>query len=173
MCSYHTHFLLGILISIVVSSCCMDYFERVSIVLTNNSDIDIWVSHNSPNLIGPPSFYEDRVYYNKTEYFFVKRHASSFIFDTSTKNGWEWIKKKEYPEGLHFQVWDNELIQQLGWEAFLGNSEIQNQYKLEFEIDLSFFINNGKEEYMITYPLNNSAGYLRIIYPKEGSGDSH
>lgn len=154
--------LLSILMAFMVSTSC-DYEGRVSIEGTNKSDEDVWFSHFSPNLTGPPIWGEDRVYYDKTEFFFVKRHSSSLIFDTPTKNGWGWIERHEYPDSLHIRVWSDDLIRQVGWEEFVQNMETKYKYELEYILDINDL---EKIDYRVTYPPSGIIEHMRVVYPE-------
>ena len=152
----------SLLVTFMVSTCYMDYEGRVSIEGSNNSDEDVWFSHLNPNLIGSPIWGEDRVYYDKTEFFFVKRRSSSLIFDTSTKNGWEWIEKHEYPDSLRIQVWSDRLIRQVGWEEFVQNMGTKYKYELEYVLDIDDL---DKIDYCVSFPPSGAIEQTRIVYP--------
>ena len=38
-----------------------------------------------------------------------------------TKNGWNYLKHYDYPDSLRIQVWDDALIQKVGWDEFVKN----------------------------------------------------
>ena len=167
------YLLLSFLVASLVSTCAMDYHERVAIDTTNYSDDDVWFSHYSPNQIDTPNnwknderlFREDYVCYNKTIFHFIKSHSSSFMFDEPTKYGWEWIKKNEYPDCLRIQVWKDDLIQKVGWDEFLQNFGEKYTYELEYVIDLEYFSENVELRYTIDYTPRGFEEYIRIIYP--------
>lgn len=163
MLSNNTHLLISLLVVLIAASCVMDYSGRVSIDCTNNSDEDLWFSHTDPNLIGPPIRCGDRVYQDKKAFFFVKKCSSSLIFDSPTKNGWDWIKKYEHPDSLRIQVWDDELIQEVGWEEFVQNMGTKYKYELEYVLDIDDL---EKLDYRITYPPSGAIEQLRIVYPE-------
>lgn len=174
-----------IVLAIIVTSCdypiAMDYFGSVEILSDNNSDSDVWFSFdsdisNSTYEVQPFSydiFYgegDERnhtqlvVQYGKTRFSQVQRNYSDPIFIMPTKNGWKWVKKYCYPDSLRIQVWDDDLIQKVGWEEFVQNYDTNYKYELEYVIDLGHF--TGYDDVIITYPPKGSEDYIRIVYPE-------
>ena len=165
----------------IVSSCypfAMDYFGAVCLICENNSDSDLWFSYDdSPNRIDDPVYEIQRysyeyisgdiqsaVFYGYRCFYQVKKKASNIIFQMPTKNGWKWVKKYCYPDSLRIQVWDDALIQKVGWEEFVKNYG-NYKYELEYVIDLGGF-NNNLEDATIAYPPSGSEDYIRIVYPQ-------
>lgn len=155
-----------------MTSCMMDpNSEVVSLEGYNYSSSAVWFSHDMPNYhqsedleyIGPDKHRGGRVIYKTIEFVRVDKQSSSVIFETLTKNGWGWVKRKEYPAGLRFQVWDDELIQAVGWDSFVQNMGTKYKYELEYVLDIDDL---EKLDYRITYPPSGAIEQLRIVYPE-------
>ena len=128
-----------------VSSCCMDYFGSVSITGINNSERDVWFSHYCENQSNDAFIKnEELVVDYKTEFILVPQQSHRLILDEPAKNGWKGL----YPNGLRFQVWDNDFIQAVGWEVFLQN--YGSKYKPLAEYTIS--TKDINTSYYITYP---------------------
>ena len=151
--------LLTILLS-SVSSCLMDYTGSVTIRAYNKSDTDLWFSHSIPKLSGPSTYefiegngyYPDRVIYNDMEFFLIKNHSSGIILDEPTHNGWSWITRNVYPNGIRIQVWDNDFIQAIGWEDFIQNYNSKYKPLTEYTISTKDIKDIKSDCYYITYP---------------------
>lgn len=177
-----------IVLAIIVTSCdypiAMDYFGEVWINCDNNSDSDVWFSHENPNISNPT--YEVDLYsreyfwgegdernhthlvvwYGKTFFSQVKKNSNDNIFEMPTKNGWKWVKKYCYPDSLRIQVWDDALIQKVGWDEFVQGYGQKYKYELEYIIDLGHFTKDNHPNVTITYPPSGSEDFMRIVYPQ-------
>jgi len=178
-----------IALATIVSSCILgaiglyDYDESVQILCDNNSDSDVWFSYVSCD--SSPKYEvrqftheifwgeEDErnhtqliVVYGKTVFNQVKENTTDPIFNSVTKNGWKWVKKYCYPDSLRIQVWDDALIQKIGWEEFVLNYDKKYKYKLEYVIDLGHLPKDNPVNFTITYPPIGSEDYMRIVYPQ-------
>ncbi len=172
--SDNTSFLLIIVVMLVcMTSCLMDPSSIVvSLDGDNKSDSDVWFSYEIPNYSNPSSeikhFHDntanaDAVLYYRTEFLFSKRKTTSTIFAALTKGGWEWLKRKIYPNNLHIQVWSDELIQQVGWEEFVKNIGTKYKYELEYVLDIDDLDKIG---YRVTYPPSGVIEQMCIVYPE-------
>lgn len=171
-----------LVLATIVTSCdypiAMDYFGEVWIDCDNKSDTDVWFSHDlGPNFLGPANEVEQFsqmdtlgnvqliIYYGNTVFRQVKKYYKDLIFGMPTKNGWKYVKKYEYPDSLRIQVWDDALIQKVGWDEFVQGYGQKYKYELEYIIDLGHFAKDNHPNVTITYPPSGSEDYMRIVYP--------
>ena len=173
-----------IVLSTIASSCIIgaigliDYDGAVCIDCENSSDSDLWLSYDEGrNWIDDPVYEVQRyshesisgdnqsvVFYGKKCFYQVKKNATYNIMIMPTKNGWKWVKKHFYPDSLRIQVWDDALIQKVGWDEFV-KKEGEYRYELEYVIDLGYFAKDNWADIIITYPPSGSEDYMRINYP--------
>ena len=157
--------------SFLTSSCILSaigLYDPGSVSLTgcNNSDTDVWFSYNVPHLTNATyeiKIYDNRVSYYETHFTMVESNTSTMIFDMPTYGGWAWVKRRDYPNGLRIQVWDDELIQEVGWEEFVKNMGTKYKYELEYVLDIDDL---EKLNYRITYPPSGAIEQMRIVYPE-------
>ena len=160
--------------SLLIIASCYERFDYPYLSLdgVNNSDSDVWFSHYIPNLSNPSNEVKafrnndadaDAVLYYRTEFLFSKRKTTSIVFGASSKSGWEWVKRRLYPDSLRIRVWRDELIQEVWWEEFVQNMGTKYKYELEYVLDIDDL---DKLYYRITYPPSGAIEQLRIVYPE-------
>ena len=172
-----------LVLATIVTSCdypiAMDYFGVVWIECDNNSDSDVWLSYDAPLNFTEDPVYEVQQYsheynsekiqsvvcYANTLFNQVKKKASYTILSMPTKNGWKYVKKYEYPDSLRIQVWDDALIQKVGWDEFVQGYGQKYKYELEYIIDLGHFTKDNHPNFTISYPPSGKEDYMRIVYP--------
>ena len=164
-------FLLCLILLISITSC-YEYFDNFFCIDgNNNSDYDVWFSHVMPyyhqsedlEYIEIDKHRGGRVIYVNKEFVKIDKQSKSVIFEELAKNGgWKWIKRHLYPDSLRIQVWDDALIQKVGWEEFVKNMGTKYRYELEYVLDIDDL---EKINYRVTYPPSGAIEQMRIVYP--------
>ena len=155
-------------------SCTSISSQLIQIEGYNYSGYDIWISHTMAFYINPSEDWQyigtekhrgERVIYKDIEFVQVKNMSHAIIFEDLTRtgllvDGLQYMKKRLYPNGICFQIWEDELIQKVGWDDFIQNFGDKYKYILEYEIDVDDL---PTLNYEIKYPPLGAIEELAVI----------